>query len=115
MQFFHVILSITYLYIYAYPRIYLDVMAESRLTFTQRSGLQSILRKGDALPTRPGDIYRQELCRYRHAERAARSLQVPLLPPNFNKMDRTKLPHNVQLMCKVCAYTTTYIICLAPI
>jgi hypothetical protein len=58
-------------------------MDESRLTFTQKTGFQSILRNGKALPIRPMDLFRQQLYKHRHAERA-RSMGVSVMNPTHN-------------------------------
>lgn len=77
----------------------IDMMRESRLTSVQRNGLQSILRKGQPLPTRPSDIYRQELFRHRHAERARR-MGLPVLAPMFQQPN---FSHDAQMYMKVYA------------
>jgi len=73
-----------------------QLMKESRLTFRQRTGFESILRSGTPLPPHPSDILRQDWARARHAQKARR-LGMPVLPPHPQHKD---FSHAAQLYAK---------------
>ncbi len=76
-------------------------MKESRLTMSQQSGFQSILRRGDSPPPRPSPqmmFYKTETAKARHAARA-RSLGIRVGPPP--PFPEHNVPHRAQMYYKV--------------